>query len=50
MSETHRSLLHPAVTLKSSPLPLKRHSELLGVTFDTHLFFAQHVIALKKDS
>ena len=47
-SDTNQSHLHPIVTLNNSPLPLERHPKLLGVTFDTHFFFNQHVLTVKK--
>ena len=47
-SDTHQSLLHSIFTLKNSTLPLKRHLKLLGVTFDTHFFFNQRVLTVKK--
>jgi len=47
-SDTHQSHLHRTVTLNNFPLPLERHPKLLGVTFDTHFFFAQHMLTVKK--
>ena len=42
-SDTHQSHLHPQVLLGSTPLPLERHPKILGVTFDPHFTFRNHV-------
>ena len=42
-SHTHQSRFHPIVTLNNTILPLERHPRILGVTFDPHLTFTQHV-------
>ena len=47
-SDTHQFHLHPTVTSDNSPLPLEPHLNLLGVTFNTHFSFSQHVLTVKK--
>ena len=45
-SDNHQSHTHPHVTLRDSPLPLDRNPRILGVTFDPHLTFTQHISSL----
>ena len=49
-SETDQSQYRPPVKLDNTPLPLKRHPKLLGVTFDPLLTFHQHTKILKEQA
>ena len=41
--QTEQSSYHPIVPFNGTPLSLERLSKILGVTFDPHLFFHEHV-------
>ena len=41
--QTQQSHHHPLVPLNGAPLPLERNPKILGVTFDAHFHFHQHV-------
>ena len=41
--QTQQSHYHPIVPLNGSPLPLDRNPTILGVTFDPHFRFHQHI-------
>ena len=41
--ETRQSSIHPHVTLNSSPLPLEKRHRKLGVIFDIHFNFTEHI-------
>ena len=45
-SDTHQSHTHPHVPLRDSRLPLDRNPRILGVTFDPHFTFNQHISSL----
>ena len=47
-SDIRQSHHQPPVTISGTPLPLKRHPKLLGVTFDPHFIFHIHARVLKE--
>ena len=46
--DRHESKVHPKIILQKEELPLNKTPKILGVTYDTHMTFTNHIQNIKK--